>query len=102
MNITNIANAPTATVTNKGQVTIPAEIRQHLGIRPKDQVHFDVDVDGAGRIMAAPSRVFAKLVTSLRDLRQPVRLSAADVAEGQLIRTAVLADTDPCHPICSC
>lgn len=34
-----------ATVTSKGQVTIPAEIRQLLGIAPYDKVAFTVDGD---------------------------------------------------------
>lgn len=33
----------TATVTAKGQVTIPAEIRRALGIRPHDRVRLEVE-----------------------------------------------------------
>jgi antitoxin PrlF len=31
---------PSATVTSKGQITIPAETRQHLSIKPGDHVDF--------------------------------------------------------------
>jgi AbrB family looped-hinge helix DNA binding protein len=31
--------------TRKEQVSIPAEIRARLGLRPKDRVRFDVDGD---------------------------------------------------------
>ena len=34
-------------VTQKGQVTIPLEVRRALGIRPGTDVHFEVDGDGA-------------------------------------------------------
>ncbi len=34
------------TLTKKGQVTIPAEIRSYLGIKAKDKVTFSVDNDG--------------------------------------------------------
>jgi antitoxin PrlF len=36
----------TATITGKGQVTIPAEVRRHLGVSPSDQVEFIIDRDG--------------------------------------------------------
>lgn len=32
-------------LTQKGQVTIPAEIRQRLGLKPKDMVRFEVEGD---------------------------------------------------------
>ncbi len=35
-----------ATVTSKGQVTIPVEIRRRLGIAPTDRVAFVVDREG--------------------------------------------------------
>ena len=31
------------TLTEKGQVTIPQEIRKLLGLRPKDKVRFEVE-----------------------------------------------------------
>ncbi len=37
------------TVSEKGQVTIPNEIRKALGIRPKDKIRFTLD-DGAVRL----------------------------------------------------
>lgn len=40
---------PTATVTSKGQVTIPKEIRERLSLQPGDSVDFVVE-DG-GRVV---------------------------------------------------
>ena len=37
---------PTATVTSKGQVTVPQEIRRRLGIQPGDRLMFRVRDDG--------------------------------------------------------
>ena len=34
-----------ATVTSKGQVTVPAEVRRHLGIKPGATVAFVIDGD---------------------------------------------------------
>lgn len=35
----------TSSMSQKGQVTIPAEIRERLGLKPKDRVRFRVDGD---------------------------------------------------------
>jgi AbrB family looped-hinge helix DNA binding protein len=40
-------------VTQKGQVTIPLEVRQALGIRPGTDVHFEIDGHGA-RLVVGP------------------------------------------------
>ncbi|MCP9291064.1 AbrB/MazE/SpoVT family DNA-binding domain-containing protein [Gracilimonas sediminicola] len=37
---------PTATITSKGQVTIPKKIRDELGLKPGDKVNFEVDKQG--------------------------------------------------------
>lgn len=44
------------TLTRKGQVTIPAEIRARLGLKPKDKVRFELEGD-AVTIRPAPSRI---------------------------------------------
>ena len=38
---------PTATLTTKGQVTIPKEVREHLGIDTGDRLSFVVQEDGS-------------------------------------------------------
>ena len=35
-----------STVTERGQVTIPAEVRRRLGIKPRDKVTFAIDETG--------------------------------------------------------
>lgn len=46
------------TVTQKGQVTIPAELRRALGIKPRDRVIFELeDEEKAARLRPAPSKV---------------------------------------------
>lgn len=44
-----------ATLTKKGQTTIPKDIRQYLGINPYDRVEFVVDNRGAVEIKASRS-----------------------------------------------
>jgi antitoxin PrlF len=43
-------------ITQKGQVTVPAEIRAKLGLKPRDRVQFEVD-GGTVRIRPARTRL---------------------------------------------
>ena len=43
---------PTATLTSKGQTTIPKEIRERLNLKPGDRIEFVVE-DG-GRVVLRP------------------------------------------------
>lgn len=36
----------TSSITSKGQVTIPAELRKRRGLAPGDQVGFIIDAEG--------------------------------------------------------
>jgi AbrB family looped-hinge helix DNA binding protein len=45
-------------VTTKGQVTIPAEIRRHLELKPGDQVDFVID--NHGHVCMVPMNVDIK------------------------------------------
>lgn len=43
-------------MTRKGQITIPAEIRAQLGLKPKDRVRFVPEADGV-KVLPAESRL---------------------------------------------
>ncbi len=47
-------------VTQKGQVTIPLEVRRALGIRPGSDVDFQLDTDGA-RLVVDRDRAAAEI-----------------------------------------
>ena len=47
--------ARTSTISSKGQITIPLEIRERLGVKPGDKVRFDVDVDNGVTILRPAS-----------------------------------------------
>ena len=44
----------TATTTQRNSVTIPAEVRRVLGLKPRDQVTFTIEDDGTVRLTRSP------------------------------------------------
>ncbi len=72
---------PAATLTSKGQTTIPKEIREHLHLHPGDQMEFIVDEDG--RVILLPVTVDAadlkgilpapKRVVTVEEMNQAIR-----------------------------
>ena len=54
------------TLTSKGQVTIPQDIRQRLGFRPGTRVVFDVVGDSVRIRRAAAQPTGAALVSAMR------------------------------------
>ncbi len=73
----------TATVTSKGQVTLPVEVRRRLGLRPGSKLEFILI--GEERFEAIP---LSETLTSLKGMvpKPKKRLSLADmdkaIAEG--------------------
>ncbi|HTK80538.1 MAG TPA: type II toxin-antitoxin system PrlF family antitoxin [Rhizomicrobium sp.] len=66
----------TATMTSKGQTTIPKDIRDGLGLRPKDKLHFTLLPDGTV-VMRAKKRSILDLAGALhKPGRKPIPLSA--------------------------
>jgi len=65
---------PIATLTSKGRTTIPKEIRDGLGLRPKDRLHFTLLADGTV-IMRAKTRSVRELYGALhREGRKAIAL----------------------------
>lgn len=60
-----------ATITSKGQTTIPKEIRDSLGLQPQDKLNFTLLSDGTV-IMRAKKRAIASLFGALQQDNQPV------------------------------
>jgi len=44
---------PTATLTSKGQLTVPKEVRDQLGLQTGDKIDFQMGEDGSARIRPA-------------------------------------------------
>lgn len=69
----------TATVTTKGQLTLPKEIRTALGVGPGDKVEFVRMEDGNYAVMPATQSV-KKLKGLIPKPRKPVSLADMDAA----------------------
>lgn len=72
-----------STVTTKGQVTIPADLRRQLGLSPGDRVGFVLE-DGALRLVKREDRVEAAFglipadrAVSDEDMERAIRTRAA-------------------------
>jgi len=50
-----------STITSKGQVTIPAEVRKHLGLKTKDKISFVIDSEGEVHLRVPRYRDIASL-----------------------------------------
>ena len=60
-----------STITSKGQVTIPAEVRKHLGLKQGDQVAFVLDDAGKVELKAPKYPTVASLAGAAGTLREP-------------------------------
>jgi antitoxin PrlF len=70
---------PTATVTSKGQVTIPAEVRRELGLRSGSRLDF-VRLDGGAYEIVVVSGSVKSLKGLVPAPQTPVSLEEMDAA----------------------
>ena len=61
-----------ATMTTKGQITVPKAVRERLRLEPGDKVYFDVGEDGWVRIVAR-NRPMEQLFGLLKGRSRPER-----------------------------
>lgn len=80
----------TMSTTQRNQVTIPGEVRRHLGIEPRDKVSFTIENNGSVRLRKAPFTLetaygSVKALEDDRDLEDIIRMAkeqkAADLVD---------------------
>lgn len=71
---------PTATITSKGQVTLPQEVRDHLHVREGDRLEFVIDQEGDVRVRPVTGSV-EELFGMLRRPGAPLR-ALEEIDEG--------------------
>jgi len=60
-----------STITSKGQITIPAEVREHLGLKPKDKIAFIIEDEGTVHVAAPRYPDIASLRGKAGSLKKP-------------------------------
>jgi len=61
-----------STITSKGQVTIPAEVRRHLRVGKSDKLSFVIEPDGVVRLKAPRYTDIASLRGAAGSLKEPM------------------------------
>lgn len=61
-----------STITSKGQVTIPAEIRKYLGVATNEQIAFVIDDEGTVRLRVPRYPTIASLRGAAGSLKKPL------------------------------
>ena len=73
-----------ATITSKGQTTIPKDVRDRLDLRPGDRVEFVVRDDGTALVIPVKSRL-ADLKGCLPPPERALTLEQLDDAVGEAV-----------------
>lgn len=73
----------TATVTSKGQITIPAKVRNDLKVGPGDRVEFVKVAEGHWEVLAA-----VEDITRLRGMITPKRVVSVEEMNAAIRRKA--------------
>jgi len=61
-----------STITSKGQVTIPKDVREHLGVSTNDPIAFVIEDDGTVRLHALQYPTVASLRGAAGTLGEPL------------------------------
>ncbi len=61
-----------STVTGKGQVTVPREVRKHLGVDINDKIAFIIEADGDVKVTQVKYPDIASLRGAAGSLKQPL------------------------------
>ena len=61
-----------STITSKGQVTIPAEIRRHLGLKKSDKISFVIEPEGDVRLRVPSYPSVTSLRGAAGSLKKPL------------------------------
>lgn len=75
-------------ITSKGRITIPAEVRRHLGVGVNDKIVFVIEPDGAVRLKTPRFPTIASLAGAAGSLKQPLSWhEMRDIAREDYVRS---------------
>lgn len=66
-----MARRTETTLTRKGQVTIPIEVRRAMGLQPRDKVCFEYDPDGGVAVLRRAQSTLADGYGAVSPRRRP-------------------------------
>jgi antitoxin PrlF len=78
---------PSSTITSKGQLTLPKDVREHLGVREGDRVEFRMD--RSGRVWVEPA---TQDLMKLRGLFGPVDRARTQEELDEAVRRGAVGD----------
>ena len=76
----------TATVSDKGQVTLPKQLRDQLGIQAGTRLAFRVDADGSLRVQVLPKGADSLFGLLARPGEKVRSLEEMDAGIGEVVR----------------
>ncbi len=83
----------TATITSKGQTTIPAEVRRHLGVDVHDHLVFVIEDNGSVSVVTPRFPTIASLRGIAGSLREPMTWhEMRDIAREQALGAKLSGD----------
>ena len=61
-----------STISSKGQITVPAEVRRHLGVGANEKLAFVIEEEGSVRLAAPRFSTIASLAGAAGSLEKPL------------------------------
>ena len=84
-----------STISSKGQVTVPAEVRKQLGIKQGDKLSFVIEDEGGIRLEAPRFRDLASLRGAAGSLKKPLSWEQMrDIAHDDHVREITDGNSD--------
>jgi antitoxin PrlF len=77
-----------SSVSSKGQATIPKDVREHLKLKPGDQIEFVIQADGSVRLEPATVDLRSLKGCLSAYVKKPVTLEAMKAAVAKRFRNS--------------
>jgi antitoxin PrlF len=75
----------TSTLTSKGQITLPKEVREHLHLREGDRVEFSIEADGKVELHPLSGSIMSLRGILHRPGEPPATIEEMDEAVGRYL-----------------
>jgi AbrB family looped-hinge helix DNA binding protein len=80
------------TLTQKGQVTIPIEVRKAMGLQPRDKVRFEYDPDGGVAVLRRASAGLADAYGAVSPRKRPENFDDARATFEEAVAQEVIGE----------